>query len=119
MPKDLLGNPFQQSNPLLSLGSTLSINTPAPIIGTSGITYKPGKYTTLSNPGLANPYQKKPFGKTDTSLKKPSEMKMDRPKSEISSDSQSNKMSNTTKYIIVGIVALVGLALLIGINEKN
>lgn len=119
MPKDLLGNPFQQSNPTLSLGSTLSINTPAPIIGTSGITYKPGKYTTLSNPDLANPFQRKPFGKTDTSLKKPSEMKMDRPKSETSSDSESNKMSKTTKYIIVGVVALVGLALIIKMNEKN
>jgi hypothetical protein len=112
MPKDLLGNPYQQSNPTLSLGSTLSINTPAPIIGTSGITYKPGKYTTLSNPGLANPYQRKPFGKTDTSLKKPSEMRMDRPKPLIP-DAESDKMSKTTKYIIVGVVALVGIALLL------
>ena len=39
MGKDLLGNPYKQTNPTLSLGSTLSISTPAPIIGTTGVTY--------------------------------------------------------------------------------
>jgi len=116
--KDLLGNPYKQSNPTLSLGSTLSINTPAPIIGTNGISYKPGKYTTLTNPDLGNPFRKNPSGKTDMSLKKPSEMKMDRKKSETTDQTQSNTMGKTTTYVIVGILAVVGISLLLRTNNE-
>jgi hypothetical protein len=122
--KDLLGNPYSQGRPnlglgtTLSLGSTLSINTPAPIIGTSGITYKPGKYTTLRTPDLANPYSRNPSGKTDMSLKKPAEMKMDRPKSEKADENQSNTKTKNSTYIIVGVVALIGIALLLRTNNE-
>ena len=115
---DLLGNPYQKPNPTLSLGSTLSINTPAPIIGTNGVTYKPGQFTTLTNPGLANPYLQKPTGKVDTNLKKPSEMKLDRTKSDSTlTTPESRKLSKTTKYVIVGLIAIVGIALLMNSQD--
>lgn len=96
----------------------LNISTPAPIIGSNGITYQPGKYTKLTNPDLGNPFQKNPFGKVDTSLKKPSEMKMDRPKSDTSkTDLEPKKISKKAIYIGIGVV--VAFAALILMNRAN
>jgi hypothetical protein len=115
MGKDLLGNPYKQTNPTLSLGSTLSISTPAPIIGTTGITYQPGKFTTLTNPDLGNPYRNR---KPDLSLKKPSELKLDRPKSTPAED-ESSVTKKKTIYIVVGVAALIGVIILLNRNNEN
>lgn len=98
----------------------LNISTPAPIIGTNGVVYKPGQFTTLTNPGLKNPYQQKPFGKTDTSLIKPKEIKMDRPKADLSEKTPENKsIDMKTVYMFAGAILLVGALILINkTNEK-
>ena len=95
----------------------LNINTPAPIIGTSGIVYKPGKFTTLTNPGLPNPYMN---SKPDLSLKKPSELKLDKPKSTTSETTPTpTKLNQKTIYIIVGVAAFLGVIILLNRNNEK
>lgn len=98
----------------------LSISTPAPIIGSNGIIYKPGQYTTLTNPGLVNPYLKKPSGKTDMSLTKPSEIKLDRTKSEPNPTTPESKSINKkTMYIAVGVIVVIGAIILLNNSNEN
>ena len=117
----LIKNKKNKNMPDLSLPKVnLNISTPAPIIGSNGVVYKPGQFTTLKNPGLANPYLQKPTGKTDTSLKKPSEMKLDRPKTDLSEPAPENKSVDMKNiYIVAGAIFVIGALILINQNSEK